>query len=548
MTVRSQPESYHDQAIEAAYLHTKPGFYFIGPFSRRVSFASQQYRAIDLVNALEAKKKLTDPSTGRRRSVAVIGGGIAGLTAAAMLNGYGCSVEIFERSENMLHLQQAARHRLIHPTINRWPGRPLKYGTKFGFLDWCAGTADQVIAMLRSDWEQHPERLGTGGVSCNAFSKANVTELIHNQRISIRNTATKPNPAEAANRKTYDLAIVTTGFGRESAPKGLTAVSYWTEDELNEWRARADTVYVSGCGDGGLIDCLRLVHGHFDDGWLTVRLAQLLSREMSKDDLSLIEATENDAILIAKSVRCMGYASSANKNLLIDQYDPVYEKLSSFYRNLLSKLPEQAITMLNRSIEAAGVNTGKVRLVAQEAQPFVPSSTPIHKIMLAHAIEQNFVTYRRGKLNKAKSGPKFDLRSGENWPERPDAPIVIRHGPGSPMEGLIGDAEVESLRLRQFMLADFLDVENDRDVPSCLQHLPVNKTTSYYATKLKWVALLMQVVRPGCGVGWDAGGFVYSTFETEEPDQIDELPALEVPDELFGVVLRKESIVELSTL
>src|SRR5262245_31817669 len=69
---------YDEQVIDAAYLHSCPNCYFIGTFAKRVTFTSQQYRAIDLVEALRRKDKLSPD-----KSVAVIGAGLAGLTAVA---------------------------------------------------------------------------------------------------------------------------------------------------------------------------------------------------------------------------------------------------------------------------------------------------------------------------------------------------------------------------------------------------------------------------------------------------------------------------------
>src|SRR3954471_15203875 len=88
---------YDDQVIDAAYLHSCPNCFFIGPFAKRVSFASQQYRAIDLVEALQRRGKLTSDS-----SVAVVGAGLAGLTATAALRGLRCKkVHLYEQTGPM---------------------------------------------------------------------------------------------------------------------------------------------------------------------------------------------------------------------------------------------------------------------------------------------------------------------------------------------------------------------------------------------------------------------------------------------------------------
>ena len=92
---RSGRDIYFDQVIEAAYLHTKPGCFYIGPFARRVSFSSQQHRALDLVAALADRGKLRHRELNRPKTVAVIGAGIAGITAMSALRGQGCIVHLY---------------------------------------------------------------------------------------------------------------------------------------------------------------------------------------------------------------------------------------------------------------------------------------------------------------------------------------------------------------------------------------------------------------------------------------------------------------------
>ena len=125
---------YHDQVIEAAYLHTTPRCFYVGPFARRVSFASQQYRAFDLVSAFAEKGLLSAPPGKKSLHVAVIGAGIAGLTLASALRGRECKVDLYESNSKPLELQRKAHHRLVHPTISRWPTGPFELTTDFEFL------------------------------------------------------------------------------------------------------------------------------------------------------------------------------------------------------------------------------------------------------------------------------------------------------------------------------------------------------------------------------------------------------------------------------
>src|SRR3954469_1371802 len=97
------------QIIDAA---TVPGrkekLFCLGPFPRLVSFSAQQYRALNLVWALHDKDKFS-----RGDSIAVIGAGVAGLTAAAGFIGYGCKVDIYEAGAVAMVRQRATEHRLV---------------------------------------------------------------------------------------------------------------------------------------------------------------------------------------------------------------------------------------------------------------------------------------------------------------------------------------------------------------------------------------------------------------------------------------------------
>jgi hypothetical protein len=142
--------------------------------------------------------------------------------------------------------------------------------TEFDFLDWAAGPCDSVIEGLRRDWERLVEC--DNALDLRVMPNVGVEKLlIHNGRIRLELTEQKNSvdrPGNIQPRQGYDLVIVATGFAEQHAPE-LPADSYWSEkDQVEAWRAGQRRVLVSGAGDGGLIDALRLVHGDFDGGWL----------------------------------------------------------------------------------------------------------------------------------------------------------------------------------------------------------------------------------------------------------------------------------------
>jgi hypothetical protein len=335
--------------------------------------------------------------------------------------------------------------------------------TEFPFMDWFAAPCDRVMAAMREEWDTRlkPEKRDR---AYEFFGKTTVTGIdVHDGAVRLRVT-----PQRAALRgQSYDYVFVTTGFGEEETAPGHEVVSYWTEDQIDEWRKSQRNVYVSGCGDGGLIDALRLVHGRFDGGWLAIRLAHLLSDWPMRE--ALIDA-ESDALMAAKSMECMKLAAAGTE----DEADPlrkmgarfenpeIARRLTDFYRKrAIPNLPAAANALLNRSLEEAKVAFGKVTLVSRQEQPFGPHSAPIHKIMVEHAMKAGLITYKRGELCVRDDGRKvINMLEGDDPVEiNDDIGLVVRHGSPANLKGLASRAESGSLRIRQFMLADYIDTD-----------------------------------------------------------------------------------------
>jgi FAD dependent oxidoreductase len=103
--------------------------YLVGIFARGVTVYSQQIRAFNLIWALveqgilACKLKEDAPDPGNRASIAIIGGGFAGLTAAAALlkKGVHADITIFEQRDTLLPLQHGSDTRWLHPRIYNWP-------------------------------------------------------------------------------------------------------------------------------------------------------------------------------------------------------------------------------------------------------------------------------------------------------------------------------------------------------------------------------------------------------------------------------------------
>jgi hypothetical protein len=547
---------YHDQVIDAAYLHTKPGCFYIGPFARRVSFASQQYRALDLVAALVEKNKLVypagHPKAGRPKHVAIVGAGIAGLTAATALRGQACKVHVYERLSEPLLVQRHAAHRLIHPTISRWPATPLELTTDFPFLDWFAAPCDRVIATMQEEWNERllPKEADGDFAFFGGATIVDVRPFKDVMRLMVDPSGAGPGIVD------YDYVFVTTGFAEEETEPGHDVVSYWTQDKIDLWRQSQRGVYVSGCGDGGLIDALRLVHGDFDGGWLAIRLAHLLTGWL---DHEIVNA-ESDALMAAKSLECMkmmAQGASAESGAPMRKVGGRYEDnsiartLTDFYRNkVVPNLPPAAEALLDSSLQKAGVAFGKVTLVSRQEEPFGPHSAPIHKIMVEHAIAAGRISYRRGEL-EVQGGRKVIrmLDGGDPVEIGDDMGLVVRHGSPANLTGLASRDESGSLRIRQYMLADYIETDKRPFLPPPPGYPrcdSLKDRSRYIGIRWRMAQELMASVAPGTAVSATPDRFVYWRASVPPPGgNFGELPT---PKKLFGIPIEPDAMPRAQAL
>jgi radical SAM superfamily enzyme YgiQ (UPF0313 family) len=222
--------------------------YVLGCFENRVTLFSQQARALNLVYALSAQGVLNSNTR-----LAVIGGGAAGLTAASAAALIGCrTVDVFERHTNVLHVFRGNDTRYIHPHIYDWPlpgWNSLDAGLPI--LNWKAGIASQVALEIRRGF----------GILDARLSNLNVNRSI--QGLTISKTSKGDwslrwdLPAFGA--RAFDVIIIAVGFGVEPAMwNGVKTVRYWQNDDLHQPQEESSRILISGCGDGGLVDLLRL--------------------------------------------------------------------------------------------------------------------------------------------------------------------------------------------------------------------------------------------------------------------------------------------------
>lgn len=149
--------------VDGATVRDRPNLFVIGSFDRRITFYSQQVRALSLVHAL---KELGYLHANPR--IAVIGGGAAGVTAAAAAALVtGSQVVLFESADALLPLQSTTDRRRLDPHIYDWPAH---YTTDpiadLPILDWESGTCravrDDVLLGFEDIVVRLAPRLGDG--------------------------------------------------------------------------------------------------------------------------------------------------------------------------------------------------------------------------------------------------------------------------------------------------------------------------------------------------------------------------------------------------
>jgi hypothetical protein len=391
----------------------------IGPNVGRINFLSQQIRALNLVWALHTQGHIAP-----NHKVAVIGGGIAGITAAVALRAYDCTVRVFDQGARPMHRQSDTKHRHIFPNLNWWPQseRELAITTALPFLDWHIDQCDRVIDVLDSEWTRLAEESGDDlrfhGVK--TINRAEADEF-NEGRLTLKSVQNEE-------WKGFDTVLVATGFGEERKHLDIAAQSYWSVDELSRHRDGREPkvpIIVSGFGDGGQIDALRVAYARFGDGMLTFKVSRLIQTTPLLDRLAETERQPTGS---------RDYPALAR--LIADDGD--YEEL-------------------RHTLDGALYGEDKVVAIVTDshvASPYDSPAAPIHKLLLAYAHHRQRIGIRIGGITA--SGRRGVYRIGGDQYDKKYNHFVIRHGASTPdIPLLINDEEWEALAEAQKRNAAF---------------------------------------------------------------------------------------------
>jgi hypothetical protein len=423
--------------VQGAQSPAHPRVFVIGAFDSRITFYSQQVRALGLVHALRDQAILQD---GQR--VAVVGAGAAGVSASAAVALLStATVDLYERAGEILPLQRAARRRRLDPHIYTWPAIGSDdAAAELPILDWTAGPAEEVRRDVKLEFEvleaARPNRIRVHLRHEVTGSRVAGADL----QLDFRRDPGLGETGDGADNRvsrqaTFDLVLLAFGFGleaRQSIP-GAPSASYWSDAgvPVAEFEGRAAPRFlISGNGDGGLIDLVAAASDHFDHAGMIRQIVGQPGIESLFDRLDAIDARAQAASDAGHGFNFPAAYDAEIRGELeaLGLFDLVANRLRPGVRLTLQTLRPEAFT-----IETATLNRLAAYLVMRACEAGGQTDfTHVHGTDLALTAPPASPPYEA----------EFWFRCGGHT-FGVDAPI-IRHGPGraaarEPFEPLLGD-------------------------------------------------------------------------------------------------------------
>jgi hypothetical protein len=423
-----------EELINAACIPGKGGLYFLGPYTPRITFFSQQVRALRLARALDQLGYLQSG-----QGIGVVGAGAAGATMAIALALLGHKVTLFDQSNEILHLQSASG-RLLHPHIYEWPQLgSLDHRAGLPILDWSAGAGSVVVTNLRTTF-------GTLSAGLPEFAfKTGFTlkELVR----SGDEWALRFEKEGKPEHRNLDHVFLTMGFGEEIACGAVKPEDYWKPGAIgtNATEAIKGTTYVvSGNGDGALTVILGLLIQNFEHEAFTREFLNFSKPDKLREAVEKISSGKPYEADIEGELRATvlpilsqyGVIDTIGKKLRTDRIVTVNSNGPLFAAGKASQLNQCMVLALLEAAEAASIQ----------------------------------VTRSIGFVSACNVGATGVALTGTNVGGVPDTSTykhaILRHGPDikvrySPTGGLIGEYEAHIKSLiagsPQFALPPALD-------------------------------------------------------------------------------------------
>lgn len=372
------------QILTAMQPHGWQRLFVLGCFDRRITFYAQQVRALTLAHAM-----LNQQVVKSGECVGIIGGGIAGLTAAIALASKGCRAVVLEAKDDVLPMQANAQHRFLHPHIYDWP-KPGSDHTDAGLclLNWTAGMASDVVDQLRMEVERL-KQMFEGRLEL-------ITGTCVGKIEKLESTVYRLSDGEQHILRDFDALIIAVGFGLDES---VPAFSYWAPDILPGPFAKKKSILVSGNGDGGLTDLARATLRDF-------RHDEVVSRITKSDELLAMgrRMAEIDGLLKTPGNLWASYQDiPCSSELLVE-----FAKLARSDTDVTFNYVDEGI--------------------------FTHQSSIINRLLGVLMIKSKIVKHRRGYITWEHSGAEWKVnfsnsRDGSPEHSQPFDLVIARHGP-----------------------------------------------------------------------------------------------------------------------
>jgi Pyridine nucleotide-disulphide oxidoreductase len=376
--------------------------YLLGCFASRVTLYSQQVRALNLIYALFKEGKLNNNS-----SVAVIGAGAGGLTAAAGAAHLGAKVTVIEKFQSVMELQRNNRQRWIHPFIYDWPDAesPTNRATKI-LLDWEAAYAENVADQIEMEWKK----------LVNSKDRYRINEClgIDHSKLTFREFSQRTFVSWEGTQQPFDLVILAVGFGLER--HGGAKSSYWSEDDIDGGfrnDLHSQKWLISGCGDGGLTDVMRLCIRKF-------RVEKIAA-----------EFERHDRIGDVKE-----FLRNSHRSL---KKHPTRMEQEVFLAETFERLKTEYDLLKDFENKIQRKNKPEVFLTGSGPSPYGPGSSLLNRLIVCQLARNRAFTYFQGPARILKREQTAKLKvafgaEGESVQRGTFDRVIERHGPERAIE------------------------------------------------------------------------------------------------------------------
>jgi hypothetical protein len=318
-------------------------------------------------------------------------------------------VTVFESKSVPLHLQRGSKLRFIHPHILDWPAVGSEdLMTNLPCMNWAADMASGVANTVLEEWVSIEDQLEVN-YECEVRS-------IHKD-----GTGSHTLEAEGKRRnfvRQFDLVILAVGFGLEKPLHDLPLLSYWENDNYGRPIVTGPVprnYLVTGCGDGGLIDAIRLRINAFDHAEFVYTLQARSGIESIKQRLLEIDReVQQESGRTAPGL----HSKEEAQGILLEQKYRDLQIPASLKDLLTSQLREDTIVYLN----------------SPNLTPYSLGASILNRFVAFLLRQYGSLRYRAGKVEVAAHPPPHGFRVACKHPEFPTASfdvheLVVRHGP-----------------------------------------------------------------------------------------------------------------------